>query len=369
MKSFTQSLHTKVDTTYDAPAVTPIYQNSAFEAHSEFFYTRKNNPNIQELEDTVAVLAEANHALATTTGMSAISIVLNLLKPGQHLVINKYLYGCSYKLFQWFCENYKIKLSIEDLSDKDNWDKIEKADMVLFETPTNPFLYNVNIQAFSDIMKAKNTDCLIVVDNTWATPLYQKPCNCGADISLHSATKYFGGHSDVMGGMLVMNNTEIYEKLKSLRFYFGAILAPFSAWLIKRSLQTMEIRLEKHHRTTVELVEFLKARKEITEVFYPEIDGKQLTSYATLVFFTLAAPYKDKYKDFSQSLNLFSTGTGMACVTSMVAQPYNGSHASMCDEEKAEMGLDESLVRLSFGLEDVADLKSDLANALDNLSS
>lgn len=367
MKNFTKSLHTKVDTTHDAPAVTPIYQNSAFEAHSEFFYTRKNNPNIQELEDTVAVLEHANHALATTTGMSAISIVLNLLKPGQHLIINKYLYGCSYKLFQWFCENYQVKLSIEDLSDKENWTSFESADMVLFETPTNPFLFSVNIQVISDVMKSKNPDCLIVVDNTWATPLYQKPCNCGADISLHSATKYFGGHSDVMGGMLVMNNTELYEKLKSLRFYFGAILEPFSAWLLKRSLQTLEIRLEKHHRTTVELVKFLQSRKEITEVFYPEIDGTQLTSYATLVFFTFADGYKEMYKPFSQALTLFSTGTGMACVTSMVAQPYSGSHASLCDEEKVEMGLDESLVRLSFGLEDVTDLKADLAQAFDSL--
>ena len=367
MKNFTESLHTKVDTTRDAPAVTPIYQASAFEAHSEFFYTRKNNPNIQELEDTVAVLAQANHALAVTTGMASISIVLNLLKPKQHLIINKYLYGCSYKLFQWFCENYQLKLTIADLSDTENWNNLEAADMVLFETPTNPFLYSVNIQAFSDSMKAKNTDCLIVVDNTWATPLYQKPCNCGADISLHSATKYFGGHSDVMGGMLVMNNTELYDKLKSLRFYFGAILAPFSAWLLKRSLQTLEIRLEKHKRTTVELVEFLRTRKEITEVFYPEVDGKQLTDYATLVFFTLAEGYKDSYVKFSQGLKLFSTGTGMACVTSMVAQPFSGSHASMCDEEKEEMGLDKSLVRLSFGLEDVTDLTADLSQAFEAL--
>ena len=367
MKNFTESLHTRVDTTHDAPAVTPIYQASAFEAHSEFFYTRKNNPNIQELEETVAVLAQAKHALAVTTGMAAITLVLNLLKPGQHLIINKYLYGCSYKLFQWFCENYQVKLSIVDLSDKENWSKLESADMVLFETPTNPFLYSVNIQAFSDTMKAKNADCLIVVDNTWATPLYQKPCNCGADISLHSATKYFGGHSDVMGGMLVLNNTELYERLKSHRFYFGAILAPFSAWLLKRSLQTLEIRLEKHKRTTIELVEFLNSRKEITEVFYPEVDGKQLTDYATLVFFTLADDYKDSYKAFSQKLKLFSTGTGMACVTSMVAQPFSGSHASMCDEEKAEMGLDQSLVRLSFGLEAAEDLKADLAQSFDAL--
>lgn len=367
MKKTTQSLHTRVDTSNDAPAVTPIYQASAFEAHSDFFYTRKNNPNIDEFEQAIAVLGETKHALGTTTGMSAVSLVLNLLKPEQHLIINKYLYGCSYKLFQWFCDNYNIQLSIIDLSDKDSWDSLPQADMVFFETPTNPFLYTVNIQKISDIIKSKNKNTLIVVDNTWATPLYQQPCKHGADISLHSATKYFSGHSDVMGGVILSNNTDIYDRLKSLRFYFGAILAPFSAWLLRRSLHTLDIRLEKHKRTTSELVDFLNTRKEVAYVYYPEVDGEQLKDYATLIFFRLAEGYKDKYKAFSSNLELFSTGTGMACVTSMVAQPFSGSHASMCDEEKIEMGLDKSLVRLSFGLEDVNDLKNDIAQALEVL--
>jgi cystathionine gamma-lyase/cystathionine gamma-lyase/homocysteine desulfhydrase len=144
-------------------------------------------------------------------------------------------------------------------------------------------------------------------------------------------------------------------------------LAPFSAWLLKRSLQTIEIRLEKHKETTDVLVDFLRSRKEVEHVFYPDIDGQQLTSYATLVFFRLSEPYKHSYRKFSSALKLFSTGTGMACVTSMVAQPFSGSHASMCDAEKAEMGLDESIVRLSFGLENSSDLQKDLTDAFNSL--
>ena len=368
MKKITKALHTKIDTTNDAPITTPIYQSSAFEAHSEFFYTRKNNPNISEFEQTVAILENTKYALATTTGMAAISLVLNLLKPEQHLIINKHMYGCSYKLFEWFCDNYNIKLSIIDLSNKEAWVSLPMADMIFFETPTNPFLYSINIRGISDIMKSKNKNTIIVVDNTWATPLFQKPCEHGADISLHSATKYFSGHSDVMGGIILSNNEIIYEKLKSNRFYFGAILAPFSAWLLRRSLQTLEIRLSKHKKTTLELLQFLKKKNEVAKVYYPDVDGDQLTDYATLIFFTFSEEHKNKYTEFSQSLQLFSTGTGMACVTSMIAQPFSGSHASMCKSEKEEMGLDENLVRLSFGLEDINDLRADLDLAFDNIS-
>ena len=367
MKKITESLHAKVDTTNDAPISTPIYQASAFEAHSEFFYSRKNNPNVEEFEQAVGILAGTKYSLATTTGMSAVTMALNLLKPGQHLIINKYLYGCSYKLFQWFCENYQIKLSILDLSNQEKWDELPTADMIFFETPTNPFLYTVNIEKISNIFKAKNRDALIVVDNTWATPLFQQPCNHGADISLHSATKYFGGHSDVMGGVILTNNKLLFNQLQSSRFYFGSNLGPFSAWLLRRSLFTLDVRLAKHKKTTMILKNFLEERKEVAKIYYPDVDGIQLTDYATLIFFELADGFKDKYAQFAGALKLFSTGTGMACVTSMIAQPFSGSHASMEDDEKREMGLDESLVRLSFGLEDVNDLKADLTQGLDGL--
>lgn len=365
MNKTTRSLHAKADVTRDAPTATPIYQASAFEAHSDYFYTRNANPNSTEFEEAVALLEETKYALSVTTGMATIHIVLNLLKPNQTLLINKHLYGCSFKLFQWFCANYNIKLLVEDLSDENNWKALPIVDMVLFETPTNPFLYTINIARLTQKVKAMNPKALVVVDNTWATPYYQHPCTLGADISLHSATKYLSGHSDVMGGIVLTNNKDLYESLRSLRFYFGNILPPFSAWLLRRSLFTLEIRLQQHQQTTKVLLDFISKRPEVKKLYYPKIDGKQLTGYPTLIFFELETKWATSYQDFSKNLKLFSTGTGMACVTSMVAQPFMGSHASMNDNEKYAIDLTPSLVRLSFGLEKVTDLKADLKQAFD----
>ena len=215
MDKTTRSLHAKANVERDAPTATPIYQASAFEAHSDYFYTRNDNPNISEFEEAVAIIEETDYALGVTTGMAAINIVLNLLKPGQTLLINKHLYGCSFKLFQWFCDNYNIDLIIEDLSDERKRNTLPKVDMVLFETPTNPFLYTINIKELSNFVKSMNRDALVVVDNTWATPYYQRPCSQGADISLHSATKYFSGHSDVMGGIVLTNDAKLYKRLEA----------------------------------------------------------------------------------------------------------------------------------------------------------
>lgn len=365
MNKTTRSLHTKVDTQLAYPAVTPLYQNSAFESQSEFFYSRKNNPNVQEFEDAVCVLEESKYGIASTTGMSAINLSLSLLKPGQTIVINKYIYGCTFKLFQWYANHYDLKLIVEDLSQLS--ENVHHADFVFFETPTNPFLFSVDIEKVAASYKQINSNCVIVVDNTWATPLYQQPCTLGADISLHSATKYISGHSDVMGGIILTNNARISERLRNQRFYTGANLDPHSAWLLRRSLHTLEIRLEKQGKTTQTIADYLKEKSEVSKVYYPEIDGAQLKNYATLLFFDLDSSLIEKYPTFCDHLSLFSTGTGMACVTSMVAQPYTGSHASMDDCEKEDMGLFPTTIRLSFGLENEEDLINDLEHAFQAL--
>jgi cystathionine gamma-lyase / homocysteine desulfhydrase len=284
-------------------------------------------------------------------------------------VVNSDIYGCSYKLFQKYCEKFEIKLVILDLSVKENIRKIPaETSMVIFETPTNPFLKTISISEVSQFAKAGNPQCIIVVDNTWATPLFQKPIQHGADVSLHSATKYFSGHSDVMGGCILTDDENIYNQLHEMRFYQGSILAPHSAWLLRRSLHTLQIRLKNHSETTRQLRDFLADHPIVRKVYYPEIDGKQLTDYGTLIFIELQEKYADDYRAFTQNLKLFSTGTGMACISSMVAQPYSGSHASMTDAEKESMGLNKSLIRLSFGLEPVEDLENDLSAALQVLS-
>jgi cystathionine beta-lyase/cystathionine gamma-synthase len=365
MKNVTEALHCRIDDANALSTVTPLYQCSAFDAGSPYFYTRKNNPNVAEFEAVVATLEEAQFAVATTTGMAAISTVLQFLNPGDTLVINKDIYGCSYKLFQRLATHLGLDLRILDLSMESGLAAIPNSTrMVVFETPTNPFLKTVNIQAVSETVKRDNPDALVVVDNTWATPLYQHPLELGADLSLHSATKYFSGHSDVMGGIVLTDRPDLHDELRNTRFYHGAILDPHSAWLLRRSMQTFAMRMERHYETAADFGEFLKNLPQVERVYYPSIDGRQLKGYGGLIFFELRKDLVDLYKEFSETLKLFNTGTGMACVTSMVAQPYSGSHASMTPEEKEGMGLGQELVRLSLGLENPDDLKEDFLNAL-----
>lgn len=367
--TITQLLHLKTEIGDVCPSVTPIFQNSAFDAGSEYFYTRKNNPNSEELERAVALLENANHAIAVTTGMTALSVCLNLLTYGQHLLINQDVYGCSYKLFQRLAKKMNLRLTKLDLSTQDGIDKIPSdIDMVVFETPTNPFLKTIDIRKVSDKIKSTRPKALVVVDNTWATPLFQKPLEHGADISLHSGTKYFGGHSDVMGGVILCNDPNLNEELKAERFYCGNILPPYSAWLMRRSLQTLPLRIKHQAKVTREIFDWLSKREEIEKVYYPEIDGKQLVDYGGIVFFKFSKKHQNDYQKFRDKLEFFGTGTGMACVTSMVAQPYSGSHASMNDEEKKEMSLGPDLVRLCFGLEEVNDIIQDLKSAFNSLS-
>ncbi len=366
----TKALHTRIETKNANPAVTPIYQCSAFETDSPFFYTRKDNPNVAELEETVRILEGANFGVASSCGMAAINMILELLKPGDTLIVDPYIYGCSFRLFQRISERRNIKLKTADFSTQQGLEQISsKTQMVFFETPTNPFLKTVDIQKVSDRLKSLNPEGIVAVDNTWATPLFQRPLKYGADVSLHSGTKYFSGHSDVMSGMTLTNRKDLVNEFRDIRFYGGAILAPYSAWLTRRSLQTLNLRLEKQQQITIEMRDFLRKQSQIAKVYYPDVDGKQLTGYGGILFFEFSNGLERHYQKFIQSLKLFNTGTGMACVTSMVAQPYTGSHASMTCEEKKQIGLGENLVRLCFGLENPNDLKKDLANAFKVIES
>lgn len=368
MRTDTKVLHTKIDISNAKPNVTPLFQCSSFLSGSDYFYTRQSNPNSSELELVFKEFENAAHAITVTTGMTAISNTLNLLHPGDHLIVNKLIYGCSYNLFKIFCKDKNIDLDFIDLSDEDLTKYIRpNTKMILFESPTNPFLKTIDIQKISDTAKKINPDVLIVVDNTWATPLFQRPLEFGADISLYSATKFYSGHSDVMGGIIVTNNDDLAEKLLKLRFYSGSIMDPNSAWLLRRSMQTFHLRIRHQQQVTIELKKFLETIPHIEKIYYPEIDGKQLTGYGTLLFFLFKDKYEDCYPKFIENLALFEPGTSMACVVSAVAQPYTGSHLSMTDEEKQNINLTKSLIRLSFGLEDIEDIKDVLLKAFRSL--
>jgi cystathionine beta-lyase/cystathionine gamma-synthase len=365
MDPITRCLHTRNDKGDARPSVTPIYQNSAFNAGSTYFYTRKNNPNVEEFEEVVRELEQARHGVAMATGMATLRTCLEQLRPGDSMVLNSLVYGCSFKLVQRFCERFNVRLSVLDLSAPGGIEAIpEGTRLVLFETPTNPFLRTIDIARVVDKVKASDPSALVVVDNTWATPIYQHPLALGADVSLHSATKYMSGHSDVMGGVLLTNRDDLADAFRQERFYSGAILDPYAAWLLRRSMQTFGVRLARQATTTVEMREFLAELPQVQNVYYPDVDGHQLRGYGGILFIELRPDLVPRYGELVSALRYFGSGTGMACVTSMIAQPYTGSHASMTDAEKDQMGLSRGLVRLCFGLEEPDDLRHDLREAL-----
>lgn len=362
------ALHHRIDTAATATVVTPIYQNSAFPASSPYFYTRKDNPNVSEIETVIATFEEAEHCVGFSTGMAAINSVLSLLKPGATLVVNRDIYGCSLKLLHRETARMSHRFVGLDLSHDEGIAAIPPdTALVFFETPTNPFLKTVPIASVVEQVRRVAPDALVVVDNTWASPLFQHPLSLGADISIHSATKYISGHSDVMGGFAVCARPEMAEELRNIRFYGGAIMDPHSAWLLRRSAQTLPLRMKAHVETLHEMSLFLDKLPQVARVYLPEVDGRQLTNYGGILFFELAPDVHDRYEMFRDSLTLFENGTGMAAVTSMVAQPYTGSHASLDDQDKADMGLGINVVRLCFGLEPVEDLKADLRQAFNGL--
>lgn len=350
----------KVNTVDANPVSTPIFHTSAFRAGDPYFYTRKGNPNFSEVEDIVKELDKAAFATMYGSGMAAIASVLNLLESGSKLIVNKLIYGCSYRFLSDACKRRGISLIYCDLTLPENHQLLDAStDMVLFETPTNPFLQTVNIGTIVDRLKKNNPNGLVVVDNTWATPLFQNPLALGADIAVYSGSKFFGGHSDVICGFAVTNTQETAESLEKHRFYEGAVPDPFSAWLVRRSFQTFSLRMERHVVNTAIVSEFVKSHTLIDKIYLPTVDGNQLRNYGGLFFAKTKMSYQ-QFKTVTSSLKLFDFGTPMASVTSAIACPYHGSHLSMTAEEKTDIGLDESIIRFSVGLEDPQDLIEDL---------
>ena len=366
MDDRTVLIREKIDIRDAKPISTPIFQTSAFRSGDANFYTRNTNPNFQELESVLAKLDSANNSVVVSSGMAAISSVLHLLVPGQKIVAGVLMYGCTYRLIQDYCKHLKIDVVFTDLSNISSIDPYisDSVDMVFFETPTNPFLKTVDINLVSSLFKKENADCIIVVDNTWATPLFQKPLTCGADIVVYSGSKFFSGHSDVIIGAVTLNDDSVYEKIKKFRFYHGAVPDPFAAWLTRRGLQTLDVRLERHVRSTQKIINYLESHDCVSQIYFPQID-KQLTNYGCLLFFQLKNATKVGVTNFMNNLRLFDQGTSMASVSSSVACPYYGSHLSMSDTEKKSIGLTENIIRLSIGLEDVDDLINDLKLSFD----
>jgi cystathionine gamma-lyase/cystathionine gamma-lyase/homocysteine desulfhydrase len=370
MKDETILVRHKVDYSDAKPISTPIFQTSAFKSGDPYFYSRNANPNFAEVEEVLKNLDAAESAVLLSSGMAAISATLSLLKPGDQLVVSELIYGCSYRLFCDFCEHQNISLQFADFTSQEALKAVitPKTNMVFFETPTNPFVKTIDIQQVSNQLHTANPAGIVVVDNTWATPLFQKPLLFGADIAVYSGSKFFSGHSDIIIGAVTTSKEELSKKLKGYRFYHGALPDPFNAWLLRRSLQTLGIRMERHQKSTEIVANYLKNHPRITQVYLPQVDGKQLLGYGGLLFIRLNCQAYETIQTFMNALELFDLGTSMASVASAVANPYNGSHLSMTPEEKAKISLDEFVVRLSIGLENPDDLIADLEKALETIN-
>jgi cystathionine gamma-lyase/cystathionine gamma-lyase/homocysteine desulfhydrase len=366
----TRALRQKIAVDGTRPTASPLFQTAAFQSGSAFFYSRKDNPNVHEFEDAMAAWEGARHALAVTTGMSALSLLMGLLRAGDTLVCHRLMYGCSMRLFQQQVDERGVGLLVTDLADPRELARLPASTrVVVFETPTNPFLRTVPIAAVAAAAHRANPAAVVAVDGTWATPLFQQPLRHGADVVLHSATKFISGHSDVMGGVLLCERDDLAGWFRERRFYHGANLDPHSAWLLARSLKTFPLRMREHARVTRAMVALLRGLAAVERVDFPQVGDGQLEDYGGIVFVQLRAAYRERYADLVAGLRFFDTGTGMAAVTSMIAQPWSGSHASLDDAQKAAMGLDRGLVRLCFGLEDEADLAADLTRAFAALES
>jgi len=356
--------------------VVPIYQTSTFAQdavgkHRGYEYSRTGNPTRAALEQCIAALEGGAHGLAFASGMAAEATVMQLLKPGDHTLAVDDLYGGSYRLFRHVLEPMGLTFSFVDGS---NLTAVEKAmtdrtRMVWVESPTNPLLKLVDINAVSKLAHARQA--LLVADNTFMSPYFQRPLSLGADIVVHSATKYLGGHSDVIGGTLVVNRDDIFERLAFLQNAVGGVPGPMDAWLVLRGLKTLAIRMREHDRNARLVAAFLSEHPKVARVFYPglpknpqrELAQRQMSGFGGMISFEVKGGLEPARRVVERT-QLFTLAESLGGVESLIELPAVMTHASIPAETRRAHGVADGLVRISVGIEDVADLISDLDRAL-----
>lgn len=381
MKPSTQLIHSiPVDELTGAISV-PIYQTSTFVQESPginkgFEFSRANNPTRKVLEDLICSLEEGYAGFAFASGMAAIDSVLKLLKSGDEIMAVEDTYGGIFQIFHHMFERFGVKVNFVDTSDIDKvLEKItEKTRIIWLESPTNPMLKISDIKSISKIARQHNI--LLVVDNTFCTPLLQKPIPLGADIVIESASKYLAGHTDVIAGLVVVNSKTLADQMKFNQNISGSILSPFEAWLTIRGIETLSLRLEKQCANAMAIATWLAAHPAVDKVFYPglathknhHIARKQQKAYGGMVSFSLK---EDQIKNAIRIVNstkLFKLAESFGGVKSMLNHPFTMTHRTIPEEFRRKAGLQESCIRLSVGIEDAEDLINDLKQALDKLN-
>ena len=356
--------------------VVPIYQTSTFAQdavgkHRGYEYARSGNPTRAALEQCIASLEGGAHGLAFASGMAAEAAVMQLLKPGDHTVAVDDLYGGTYRLFRRVLEPMGLSFSFVDGSDLAAVEKslTERTRMVWLESPTNPLLKLVDIEAVSKLAHARQV--LVVVDNTFMSPYFQRPLSLGADIVVHSATKYLGGHSDVIGGTLVVNREDLFERLAFLQNAVGGVPGPMDAWLVLRGLKTLAIRMREHESNARLVAEFLRGHRQVARVFYPgladhpqrDLARRQMSGFGGMISFEVKGGLEPARRVVERT-HLFTLAESLGGVESLIELPAAMTHASIPAETRRAHGVADGLVRVSVGIEDAADLISDLDQAL-----
>ena len=355
----------------------PIYQTSTYAqsepgVHEGYEYSRTQIPTRHALENSIASLENAKYGLAFSSGLSAIDAILKLFKPGDEIISTHDLYGGSYRLFNKIYKKYGLKFIFEDLKDLQKVEKLitPKTKLIWVETPTNPMINVIDIAAISEICKENNI--LLGVDNTFSTPYLQRPLDLGADIVMHSGTKYLAGHSDVIIGLIALNDEKIAENLFFIQNSSGAICGPMDAFLTLRGIKTLHVRMDRHCSNGEKVFEYLKQCKKVEKIYWPGLEShpnhlvakKQMKKFGGMISFTFGGnSYSDVVK-FTKKLKVFTLAESLGGVESLVNHPATMTHASMPKKDRERNGITESLIRLSVGIEDSADLINDLDKAI-----
>lgn len=360
----------------------PVFLTSTFAQKSPgqlisgYEYSRGANPTRQALEDSLASIENGARGLAFGSGLAAIDCVLKLLSPGDEVIAVDDLYGGSYRMFTRLFEKYQLKFTFIGFENVEELENVitDKTKLIWLETPTNPLMKLVDIKMVSDAVKGK--DILVAVDNTFATPYIQKPLDLGADIVMHSATKYLGGHSDVIAGVLIAKDAELGEKLHFIQFASGGILGPHDSYLVLRGIKTLALRMQRHSDNGFEIAKYLENHSLVDKIFYPGLSShpqydlatRQMTEFGGMVSFTFKSGKKEDAIKFLENVKVFTLAESLGGVESLANLPAMMTHASIPEDKRAVLGITDDLVRLSVGIEDAEDLIADLEQAFNSIN-
>lgn len=360
---------------YTGAVNVPIYQTSTYEQqglgqNKGWEYSRTGNPTRAALEALIAELEGGSHGFAFASGMAALTAVLSLFKSGDKIIISSNVYGGTFRVLDKIFKNFNISYSIEDTTDLEGLDKKITDDVkaILVETPANPLLTITDLEGIAKI--AKKHGILSIVDNTFMTPYLQRPIEQGIDIVVHSATKYLGGHSDVVAGLAVVHNKELAERLAFIQNATGGVLGPFDSFLLIRGIKTLGVRLDRHTENALKIAKWLTGQSSVKKVYYPglessqgyEINKKQAKNGGAMISFELKENYD--HKTFFSSLGLISLAESLGGVESLACHPASMTHASIPREIREKVGITDGLIRLSVGIEGAEDLIADLQQAI-----